>query len=1310
MTKKNPLFHTIAVALLWILSSPLAANPSIGDEFTADNLRYKITSVAHNEVALLGFETTPTSAIHIDLSTTVEGGYIVTSVADNAFNGETHVVSLKLSEFVKTIGENAFRQTNIDGDLDLSYVTSFGPYAFANLCASKLGGRSGGVTFSSDLKSIPEGLFYNSRNTGDLDLKKVTEVGATAFYRDENKLSSFKDGTLTMDNVKTIGSSAFHHCGFNDYIAIPEGVTTLPSTVFAHCSEIPAISLPSTLERIDAGAFKDCKALTSIILPASLETIGANAFDGCDKITTVVSLATASPECSDHLFPNGKVLYVPADKMESYEDAVGWKEFGMILEPGHPYLRYSAPSYTEEVEIPYVSTINGLQEGKSPSRLEIPSLILHTNGKVGHVTKIEDNAFYARTNFTGDLIIPYGVTTIGYSAFAGCSGFNGTLTIPSSVTSIGELAFSGCAKIKGDLIIPSSVGMIKTNAFLDCTGFEGSLDILNGDVALEIGTGAFYGCENLSGDLVIPSRVKKIGNAAFEYCTGFKGSLIIADEVTEIGTYAFYGCNGFTGSLTIPSQLTKIAIGSFGSCSGLNGTLTIHEGVTEIGSSAFNGCSSLRRVSCDKATPIAIPSTVFSGCPNTYLDVPVNSIDAYAEAEGWKELNIGCVVDGWTYFLDPLASPRTAKLAGCPDGATASSFTIPTTVGYGGRDYDIVGLADKAFKSYTSLTSLFVPWEEAPAISAAAFDGLELDKMMLCVPEGAMASYTAADVWKEFGTIAAPGHPYLKYTLSGSGSTDDPYVASIDGFTDAFKDAGKTIDLVIPPAILHTDGKLYTVTAISNEAFNCDKIRYGDSKNNLITSIDLPATVTSIGFSAFNKCDKIVGTLDLSHITTLGEDQFGQSIAFYDCEGLTKLILGEHLSTIPSFAFYDCSSLDGTLDLSHVTKAGRYAFAGCSGLDALILSKEPTELGNCTFNGCSGLQGTLDLTHVKSFGDGLFFGCENIKMVIRLNRCVPLKDGLIGGESENNIPLIVPKEYVADYAADRPGWAESKIGCEEDGVYYFLDADADPKTAAVVGCKDISTRQSLIIPASISIGSGDTEATYTVNTIADGAFKRRSSLIVLAVPWATAPTITDNTFEGLTPEKMILAVPSGASASYKAEDHWKEFGRIIESGHPYLTYTTSTDGDRNVATITGFIDNKEQADLVIPRAILHDRKIYIITAIGDNAFKDETIITTLDLAPTVTSIGANAFDGCSTIEGTLDLNQINTIGDGAFRNCRKITMVKGGATPITMPSDVFAGVTTSDILLDVPKESVASYDDATASSYGRSSRCSITSM
>ena len=154
-----------------------------------------------------------------------------------------------------------------------------------------------------------------------------------------------------------------------------------------------------------------------------------------------------------------------------------------------------------------------------------------------------------------------GITSIEDYTFDYCE-FTGELVIPNSVKTIGKRAFIECKNFTGDLVIPNSVETIGESAFENCTGFEGSLTI--GENVKNIENNAFKGCVGLKGDLVIPDNVKSIGMFAFENCSGLKEIYLgknyygSSKENAESGLYS-YGLfdNAFSLSKIIVSDYNE---------------------------------------------------------------------------------------------------------------------------------------------------------------------------------------------------------------------------------------------------------------------------------------------------------------------------------------------------------------------------------------------------------------------------------------------------------------------------------------------------------------------------------------------------------------------------------------------------------------------------------------------------------------------------------------------------------------------------------------------------------------------------------
>ena len=113
--------------------------------------------------------------------------------------------------------------------------------------------------------------------------------------------------------------------------------------------------------------------------------------------------------------------------------------------------------------------------------------------------------------------------------------------------------------------------------------------------------------------------------------------IIIGDGVTTIGEFAFNDCSALT-SVNILNSVTTIKMQAFSACSALT-SVTIPNSVTEIGDYAFSDCINITQISSEAVVPPICELKVFDGINKSKckLIVPKNSLDAYKQADQWKD-------------------------------------------------------------------------------------------------------------------------------------------------------------------------------------------------------------------------------------------------------------------------------------------------------------------------------------------------------------------------------------------------------------------------------------------------------------------------------------------------------------------------------------------------------------------------------------------------------------------------------------------------------------------------------------------------
>lgn len=186
----------------------------------------------------------------------------------------------------------------------------------------------------------------------------------------------------------------------------------------------------------------------------------------------------------------------------------------------------------------------------------------------------------------GDVVVPDGVTEIGYEAFKYCKSLTGII-IPEGVTRIGNSAFAdtGLASVT----FPNSVGIIGRGAFHWC---EKLTAVTLPESIAEIEPETFAGCKCLT-QITFPNALKAVKDHAFENCDSLV-SIVLPDGVTEIGNSTFFKCTKLE-SIHFSNTLKTIASDAFYDCASLT-EIILPESMTKIAKGAFTG-SGLKIVS-----------------------------------------------------------------------------------------------------------------------------------------------------------------------------------------------------------------------------------------------------------------------------------------------------------------------------------------------------------------------------------------------------------------------------------------------------------------------------------------------------------------------------------------------------------------------------------------------------------------------------------------------------------------------------------------------------------------------------------------
>ncbi len=145
------------------------------------------------------------------------------------------------------------------------------------------------------------------------------------------------------------------------------------------------------------------------------------------------------------------------------------------------------------------------------------------------------------------------------------------------------------------------------------------------------------------------------------------------------------------------------------------------------------------------------------------------------------------------------------------------------------------------------------------------------------------------------------------------------------------------------------------------------------AKNDTITKVVLPASVTSIGQAAFSSCAKLE-RINLENVTSFGP------YAFLGCGSLNEVVLNDEITTLPVFMFSECSSLAKVHLPGNLTALSNHLFDACESLTTVEIPESVTMIDRCAFEE-AGLVDLVIPDSVTSIGDYAFDGCAKLERI-----------------------------------------------------------------------------------------------------------------------------------------------------------------------------------------------------------------------------------------------------------------------------------------------------------------------------------------
>ncbi|MCM1336941.1 MAG: leucine-rich repeat domain-containing protein [Candidatus Amulumruptor caecigallinarius] len=418
------------------------------------------------------------------------------------------------------------------------------------------------------------------------------------------------------------------------------------------------------------------------------------------------------------------------------------------------------------------------------------------------------------------------------------------------------------------------------------------------------------------------------------------------------------------------------------------------------------------------------------------------------------------------------------------------------------------------------------------------------------------------------------------------------------------------------PAHISVNDKTYTVTGIQPMVFLlCENI----------TSINVPNTIQTIGYAAFDVCSNLESVY-ISDGPTVAESWFRS------CRSLKSVRLPATLAKSNGNNFKDCSSLESIQLPKSLSNIGREEFKNCTSLKEIIIPNSVKEISGSAFNGCSALV-KADLPHdLTIIPSGLFGDCTSLESI--------------------KIPNTVHK---IEGSAFR--------GCASLKSIVIPNAVDTIGGSAFYGCSALT---------SIDIGSG-------IKDIGSSAFE--NCMNIESIIYRSENLVAQvHLFDSSIYRNATLYVPSVKAKNLARQTNpWLNFVNIKKIGQrtavvvihkgKKLNYELLDETNCSLTSVPTDI----QGELELPADVTIDGKTYNVTEIDDEALVDCKLLSSVTIPNSIAILGSYVFKGCTSLKSAVIPNSVKEIGVGLFQKCTSLNSVSFAADVEMLPTSIFNG-------------------------------------
>lgn len=481
-----------------------------------------------------------------------------------------------------------------------------------------------------------------------------------------------------------------------------------------------------------------------------------------------------------------------------------------------------------------------------------------------------------------------------------------------------------------------------------------------------------------------------------------------------------------------------------------------------------------------------------------------------------------------------------------------------------------------------------------------------------------------------------------------------------------------------------------------------------------LNHVDFPSDLEYIGNGAFYNCGfRSFTQYDFPNsLKTIGDR------AFADCSSLSSIVLPASVTSIGSSAFARCDLSSITIP-ENVTTIGSSAFEGNTKITSITFPKNITFIGNKALQntgiyilnclpdpenltieyGDIGLPNTTVIRVPSRFKSAYIskFGSSNFifdDYIIDNGTC---GTNLIWKLDGDGVLIISGTGDMDDYNNSNPWYSytdsikEVIIEGGVTGIGNFAFYMCEKMTSITIpsSVKRIGERAFLMCQKlkAIDIPSGVTsigkQAFYYCSSVesisipenasidGEGMFLCCSSLKTVVLP-GNLTEISDSMFQSCESLTSVSIPNSATSIGNKAFSGCSSLASVnIPNNVTSIGEFAFSKSGITEVSIPGKVTNIGDAAFFDCKSLVSVTLSNGLTEIGYNVFAGCNALTSIDIPSRVTAIAAQAFRNCSSLETVVMTNSVTTIGFNAFEGCTKLANLKLSGSLTSIGNDAF---------------------------------------